>query len=189
MNRLGWLLLLVFVAVAVVFTLLLGPVEERPQESTPARIGTGDGDIVIPVAGVQPQQLADTWGDSRGGGTRSHDAIDIMAPHGTPVVAAAPGRIEKLFDSKDGGRTIYIRSPDQRTVYYYAHLDGYRNGLAEGQVVDTGDAIGTVGSTGNASPDAPHLHFEVKRMTAEQPWYEGQAINPYPLLAGKAASR
>jgi peptidoglycan LD-endopeptidase LytH len=141
------------------------------------------GGIVIPVEGVRADQLADSWGQSRAGGARSHKAIDIMAPRGTLVVAAAPGRVEKLFLSNDGGKTIYIRSPDGRTIYYYAHLDTYRAGLAEGQQVRAGDVIGTVGFTGNASPDGPHLHFEIKRMAPGEGWWQGTEINPYGLLS------
>ncbi|WP_156679234.1 M23 family metallopeptidase [Sphingomonas profundi] len=143
--------------------------------------------LAMPVAGVRPEQLSDTFDDPRGeGGTRGHGALDIMAARGTPVVAAADGTIEKIFESELGGHTLYIRSPNGRTLYYYAHLDTYAPGVREGVDVRAGQRIGAVGSTGDASPEAPHLHFEIKRMAPGQPWHEGAPINPYPLLAGKA---
>jgi murein DD-endopeptidase MepM/ murein hydrolase activator NlpD len=142
------------------------------------------GGLVIPVAGVMPRQLTDTFTQGRAAGARQHDAIDIMAPRGAPVVAAAAGRVEKLFVSGDGGNTIYVRSADGARLYYYAHLDGYAPGLAEGAMVRAGDRLGMVGSTGNADPAAPHLHFAIAATRPEAKWYEpGQAINPYPLLA------
>lgn len=158
----------------------------QPAAVAPAvRAPTAAG-LVIPVAGVRPEQLSDTFSDSRGGGSRLHEALDIMAPRGTPVLAAAAGTVEKLFHSDAGGNTIYVRSPDRSTIHYYAHLDRYADGLHEGQTVVQGQALGTVGSTGDASPDAPHLHFEVMRTTPNAKWYEpSTSINPYPLLTGK----
>lgn len=145
-----------------------------------------DGTMVIPVSGVAAAQLSDTYTQSRSGGARLHEAIDIMAATGTPVVAAAPGKVEKLFLSEAGGKTIYVRSADGRTIYYYAHLDQYQAGLAEGQQVAQGARLGTVGSTGNASPEAPHLHFAVMRTQPGAKWWEpASAVNPYPLLGGK----
>ena len=109
-----------------------------------------------------------------------------MAPAGTPVVAAAPGKVEKLFFSKGGGGiTAYVRSDDGRWIYYYAHLQSYAPGLAEGQRLERGKPIGTVGSTGNAGD--PHLHFAVHRMADSEKWHQGSPINPYPLLAGRSA--
>ena len=142
--------------------------------------------LVIPVAGVAADKLTDTFSDSRGGGSRLHEALDIMAPRGTPVIAAAAGTVEKLFHSDAGGNTIYIRSPDRTTIHYYAHLDRYADGLHEGQNVTQGQVLGAVGSTGDASPDAPHLHFAIMQTTPKAKWYEpATSINPYPLLAGK----
>lgn len=142
--------------------------------------------LIIPVAGVTAGQLTDTFEDARAGGTRLHQALDIMAPRGTPVIAAAAGTVEKLFHSNAGGNTIYVRSLDRMTIHYYAHLDSYAGSLHEGQTVAQGETLGAVGSTGDASPDAPHLHFEIMRTTPDAKWYQSAtAVDPYPLLAGK----
>ena len=147
-----------------------------------ARIPAIARDMLIPVQGVRPDQLVDTYTQSRSGGARVHNAIDIMAPRGTPVLAATGGTVEKLFLSNLGGITIYVRSPDRRTIYYYAHLDRYAPGLAEKQAVRAGQVIGFVGSTGDASPDAPHLHFAVSVADPQEGWWQGEPVNPYPLL-------
>ncbi|MHA3792258.1 M23 family metallopeptidase [Sphingomonas sp. YL-JM2C] len=139
------------------------------------------GALVIPVAGVRADQLGDTFADARGQG-RVHDAIDIMAPRGTPVIAAAAGTVEKLFDSRLGGRTIYIRRPDGQWIDYYAHLDGYAPELSEGKRIAQGEMIGTVGSTGDASAEAPHLHYAINAMAPGEGWWQGRPVNPYPLL-------
>lgn len=161
------------------------PLAARPSgapTATPAR----GASLVIPVAGKKRGDLTDTFTAARAGGARVHDAIDIMAAEGTPVVAAAQGRVEKLFLSKPGGMTIYVRSPDGRTIYYYAHLRDYAPGLVEGQTVIAGQRLGSVGHTGNANPDGPHLHFAVMQTRPEAKWYEQTtAINPYPLLGGR----
>ena len=138
--------------------------------------------LSMPVAGVKPSQLHDTFDDARALGRR-HDAIDIMAPRGTDVRAVEDGTIKKLFTSKSGGLTIYEFDPTETYSYYYAHLDRYAPGLAEGQKVERGDVIGYVDSTGNASPEAPHLHFAIARLDASRAWWKGDAINPYPLLS------
>jgi murein DD-endopeptidase MepM/ murein hydrolase activator NlpD len=154
----------------------------------PAQVQYSGGALSVPVAGVAPTQLTDTFTEARGSGRR-HDAIDIMAPRGTPILAAAEGTVEKLYFSNGGGGiTIYVRSPDRRWIYYYAHLDRYAPGLAEGQQVRPGTVIGFVGSTGDASPDGPHLHFAVNAMAPGERWWEGTPVNPYPLLTGQAAS-
>ncbi len=195
MNRFGKILLALFVLVAIAVAAMVRIVHTRqaewakpgPTAPPPGAIVTPSG-LAIPVAGVQVGQLYDSFVDPRGGGARSHGALDIPAPLGTPVLAAAAGQVEKLFESKDGGHTIYIRSPDRHFVYYYAHLDGYSPDLRESEMVGRGQPIATVGATGDANPAAPHLHFEIKRMGPGDSWYQGEAINPYPLLAGKAAS-
>ena len=152
-------------------------------EDLPAIVRAGR--LAVPVAGVRPGQLVDTYSQARANGARRHDAIDILAPIGTVVVAAAPGRVEKLFYSDRGGITAYVRSPDRRRIYYYAHLDRYAPGIVEGKGLAIGDPIGLVGSTGNADPGAPHLHFAVMRMREGEGWWQGEAINPYPLLVGR----
>ena len=160
-----------------------------PPVTVAEGVVVGPTGLAIPVARIKPGQLVDTYTQARAGGARTHDAIDIMAAEGTPVVAAAPGRVEKLFFSVGGGGiSAYVRSSDQRWVYYYAHLQSYVPGLAEGQQVERGQLIGRVGHTGNASPDGPHLHFAILRMNPGEKWYQGTAINPYPLLAGKPAN-
>ena len=152
-------------------------------------VQVGPAGLAIPVVGVKPNQLTDTFTQARAGGSRVHDAIDIMAPEGAPVVAAADGVVEKLFFSRGGGGiSIYVRSPDQRWSYYYAHLQGYAPGLEEGQQVKRGQLLGRVGHTGNANPEGPHLHFAVNRMEPGWRWHQGAPINPYPLLAGRKAS-
>jgi murein DD-endopeptidase MepM/ murein hydrolase activator NlpD len=156
-----------------------------PPPAPKAPLVVAPSGLAIPVAGVKPEQLVDTYTAARSGG-RVHDANDIMAARGTEVVAAAPGTVEKLFFSKGGGGiTAYVRSPDSQWQYYYAHLDSYAPGLHEGQALKQGDLIGRVGSTGDASPNAPHLHFAINRMQPGQRWWQGSPINPYPLLAGK----
>jgi murein DD-endopeptidase MepM/ murein hydrolase activator NlpD len=136
--------------------------------------------LEIPVEGVRAKELRDTFAEGRG--SHSHEAIDIMAPRRTPVVAVDHGRIEKLFTSKAGGLTIYQFDPSSTFTYYYAHLDSYADGLREGAQVRRGDVIGYVGTTGNAPPNAPHLHFAIFRLTPERQWWKGEPINPYPIL-------
>lgn len=137
----------------------------------------------IPVLNVRPSDLTDTYSDGMASDARLHEAIDIMAPEGTSVVAAAPGTVEKLFVSEAGGNTVYVRSQDRRTIHYYAHLGEYAEGLTEGQRIRRGQRLGTVGSTGHASDTAPHLHFAILRTTRDAQWWEpANAVNPYPLL-------
>jgi peptidoglycan LD-endopeptidase LytH len=137
--------------------------------------------LLVPVVGIAPARLSDNFEQSRG--TRKHEAIDILAPMGTPVVAVEDGRIAKLFTSKGGGLTIYHYDPTGKLAYYYAHLQRYAVGLREGQQVRRGDVIGYVGVTGNSDPGTPHLHFAVFRLGTPARWWEGEAINPYPVLS------
>ncbi len=140
------------------------------------------GPLLIPVQGIDRRQLRDTFDQGRG--KERHEAIDIMAPRGTPVIAVDDGKIAKLFNSKPGGLTIYQFDRGENVAYYYAHLDGYARNLAEGQQVKRGDVIGYVGSTGNANPDAPHLHFSLFVLGPEKKWWKGTPINPFPFLGG-----
>ncbi len=152
-----------------------------------AAIGaTPEPGIIIPVEGMRASDLVDSWGKSRPEG-RVHHAIDIQARLGTPVLAAMDGRIEKLFASKRGGLTIYQRAAGGRLILYYAHLQGYRRGLAEGQAVERGQVIATVGASGNADPAFPHLHFQMLATVPGSGWQDGEPINPYPLLTGARA--
>ena len=153
-------------------------------------VTVGPAGLAIPVAGVKARDLVDTFTQARAGGARVHDAIDIMAATGTPVVSVAPGTVEKLYFSKGGGGiSAYVRSPDGEYSYYYAHLSAYAPGLREGQRVRRGTPIGYVGFSGNANPAGPHLHFAINRMAPGEKWYDGTPVNPYPLLAGKPIRR
>jgi murein DD-endopeptidase MepM/ murein hydrolase activator NlpD len=139
----------------------------------------------IPVAGVRPEQLIDTFDDARSEG-RVHDAIDIMAPAETPVLAAADGKIVKLWQSEKGGTTIYQVNTNQDLIFYYAHLSRYADGLAEGDLVRQGQLIAYVGDTGNAGPGNYHLHFSIASVSDPKRYWEGTNINPYPLLQNRA---
>jgi murein DD-endopeptidase MepM/ murein hydrolase activator NlpD len=164
-----------------------GRPESSPQLSPdvrPSPDAPGDS-LLIPVAGVRPEQLRDTFSEARSEG-RTHDAIDIPAPQGTPVLAAADGRIIKLFQSVPGGTTIYQLDPDNRTIYYYAHLDRYADGLAEGHFARRGEVIAYVGDTGNAGAGNYHLHFSILIVSDPKRYWEGTNINPYPKLRGAA---
>jgi murein DD-endopeptidase MepM/ murein hydrolase activator NlpD len=164
--------------------------KSAPAVTVAEGVIVGPTGLAVPVVGVKPRELADTYTQARAGGARRHDAIDIMAPTGRPVVAAAPGRVEKIFFSPGGGgNTVYVRSDDKRWIYYYAHLSAYAPGLHEGQHLLRGAPVGFVGATGNANPAGPHLHFAINRMEPGEKWWQGTAINPYPLLAGKPVNR
>jgi murein DD-endopeptidase MepM/ murein hydrolase activator NlpD len=140
------------------------------------------GKLLVPVEGIPLAKITDTFDQPRGT-ERHHEALDIMAPKGTKVIATADGKIVKLFTSKPGGLTVYQFDPTEKYAYYYAHLDRYADGLKEGMDVKRGDLIGYVGSTGNADPNAPHLHFAVFELTPEKQWWKGTPIDPYPLLS------
>jgi peptidoglycan LD-endopeptidase LytH len=202
MNRLQVLFLLLLMG----FVSLMGLSLKRPRPSPPAAplasipasepspatapepspakapvVIAHSPDLIIPVAGVRPDQLIDTYDQSRSEG-RTHDAIDIMAPAETPVLAAADGQIQKLFQSERGGTTIYQLSADQKMIFYYAHLARYADGLTEGKQVKQGELIAYVGDTGNAGPGNYHLHFSIAVVSDPKRYWEGTNINPYPLL-------
>ena len=151
-----------------------------PEARTTANF-VGQVELIIPVAGVKPDQLIDTFDEARSEG-RLHDAIDIIAPAGTPVLAATDGKILRLFQSERGGTTIYQLSRDEKTVYYYAHLERYADNLTEGSMVRQGDVIAYVGDTGNAGAGNYHLHFSMAAVSDPTRYWEGTIINPYPLL-------
>lgn len=151
--------------------------------ATPAELTALRARLKPPVRGVAASALRDDYEQARGGGTRRHEALDIMAPRGTPVTAASDGRIVKLFDSQQGGLTIYQSDPSDRFVLLYGHLDRYEAGLKEGATVRQGQVIGYVGSSGNADPEGPHLHFAVARSADPARWWSsGTPVNPFLLL-------
>ncbi|THC40811.1 M23 family metallopeptidase [Massilia sp. Mn16-1_5] len=166
------------------------PIRPAPQTTTatassgtPALTAGGSmpAKLLVPVEGVPYAKLTDTFDQPRGQ-ERHHEALDIMAPTGTPVRAAGDGKVVKLFNSKPGGITLYQFDPQEEHAYYYAHLDKYADGIKEGMQVKRGDLLGYVGATGNADPSAPHLHFAVVALTPEKQWWKGTPVNPYPLL-------
>ena len=204
MKRLGLGLLLLFCSIGGAFVALVLFGRSLPdaapratmavtvpgvRAARPAAPLEGNAPLAVPVAGVARSAIADSWGDPRENGLRLHHGTDIMAAGGTLVTAAAPGTVEKLFQSAAGGTTIYVRSPARLWTYYYAHLTGYAPGLHEGQVVKTGDPLGYVGDTGNAGAGNFHLHFGLTRTTPDRHWYQGDDDDPYPYLAGKASQR
>ena len=144
--------------------------------------------FALPVANAKPDDIIDTYNQARGN-ERRHEAAYIMAPRGTPVYAVDNGIVRKLFNSVPGGLTVYQFDSTERYCYYYAHLDRYAEGLREGMLLKRGDLVGYVGSTGNADPSAPHLHFAVFELGPEKKWHEGKPINPYPLLASAFKNR
>lgn len=191
MTRIGWIVLGAIVLVAVLFASMVrigGPAASSTNRTAPAaaRPARADGlpALIVPVAGVRREQIADTWGQARGE-ERQHHGTDIMAPGGTPVLAATDGTIEKLFQSRLGGTTLYQRSADRRWTFYYAHLAGYLPGLHEGQVVRVGEPIGYVGDTGDAGLGNYHLHFGLARLTPDKHWWEGEDVNAFPALRGR----
>jgi peptidoglycan LD-endopeptidase LytH len=137
--------------------------------------------LVMPVLGANAKEIQDTYREARSGG-RAHEATDIIAPRGTPVVAMDDGIVRKLFTSVRGGLTIYEFDPSEIYCFYYAHLDRYALGIKENVPVHRGEVIGYVGTTGDAPPDTPHLHLEITRLGPDKKWWEGTGINPYPLL-------
>lgn len=188
--------LLLAVACAPGLTPLPGPADpapdpmELPVPANPATAGAASAELaellrakrlMVPVAGVAPAKVANTFTARRG--DRIHSALDIMAPKGTPVLSADGGRVFKLRSNNLGGITVYALDPTERFVYYYAHLDRYARGLAEGQVLQPGDLIGYVGTTGNAPPNAPHLHFQLLQYRGNGRWWDGTPLNPHPFLA------
>ncbi len=139
-----------------------------------------DRALLFPVPQISPGTVRDTYEDRRAG--HIHEALDIPAPRGAPVVAVDAGVVTKLFASVPGGLTIYLFDSDRRYAYYYAHLDAYAADLAEGQRVERGQVLGYVGTTGNAAPDAPHLHFAIFKLEPEPRWWHGTPLDPHPLL-------
>lgn len=159
------------------------PPQDEPNQAGNVAASTGPK-LLIPVAGIKEDQLRDTFSEARSEG-RTHNAIDIIAPRGTPVLAAVAGKIARLFTSDRGGLTIYQLSPDEKLVFYYAHLERYADGMADGRIVKQGEVIGYVGDTGNAGAGNYHLHFAVWQVTDPKRYWDGMNLNPYPLLREK----
>ena len=162
--------------------------------STSAPASTADFDalsargLVVPVAGVRPSQIVDSYDAPRDAGRR-HEAVDILAPRGTVVLAADDGVIARIGTNALGGNVIWATDAGRRFAYYYAHLDRYARGLHEGQEIERGQVIGYVGTSGNASPDTPHLHFQVMRIPEGKRFSEGPPFNPLPYLRTTGATR
>jgi len=156
------------------------PVRTVSDRAAPLSFSTDR--LLIPVEGVAPGDFTDTYAARRSGG-RTHNALDILAPRGTPALAVADGEVVRITRNRLGGNVLYLRSPDGAYDFYYAHLDGYADGLAVGQTVRQGDVLGYVGNTGNASRTAPHLHFQMLRLDARG---RGTPVNPYRLLVDSA---
>ena len=170
---------LAIVPVAAVPPMAPAPV---PVPASEAAVPVAD-QLLIPVAGIQASALRDTFNEARGS-ERRHEAIDILAPKGTQVFAVADGKIAKLFNSKPGGLTIYQFDTSERFAYYYAHLDRYAADVKEGMMLKRGDMVGYVGTSGNADPQTPHLHFATFELGPQKQWWKGSPINPYPLMGG-----
>lgn len=143
--------------------------------------------LMVPVDGVTPDKVPDTYYATRTAGP--HYALDILAPRGTSVLSADAGRVFKLRTNTNGGLTVYALDREEQFVYYYAHLDHYREGLAEGDTLEAGDVIGYVGTTGNAPPNVPHLHFQVMRYRRDGRWWDGEPINPHAYLSRRGTRR
>lgn len=183
LKRIGLALLLIAVFAAGWVTGLAS----RPRSGEPAAAELSRAvdlpPLKVPVAGLNARNIENNWHDARGGGARKHEGIDMMAPGGTPVLAAQAGTVEKLFESRLGGTTLYLRSNDGRWMSYYAHLSGYAGGIAEGSRVRAGQPIALVGDTGDAGPGNFHLHFALNHMAPGERWWQGTPVNPYPSLA------
>jgi murein DD-endopeptidase MepM/ murein hydrolase activator NlpD len=175
------------IGLATLVTGRTAAVAVQPAAANVAMIATSGEAIIIPVAGIEKAKLRDDFDAIHSG--HPHHAIDILAPRGTPVLAAVDGTIRKLFESGAGGITIYEFDLSQERSYYYAHLDSYASNLAEGMSVRRGDVIGYVGTTGNAPANTPHLHFAITILPPDKAWSKGDAIDPYPILVARGVTR
>ncbi len=160
-------------------------VQPQPQ---PLPVSSVEPHVSLPIAGLTEKDMHDTFNEARGSG-RKHEAQDILAPRGTPVLAAGEGEVKKLFLSKPGGITLYQFDSTERYCYYYAHLDSYAPGIVEGMKLHRGQVIGYVGTTGDADPGTPHLHFAIFELGPEKHWWQGTPVNPYPLLMNALSPR
>jgi murein DD-endopeptidase MepM/ murein hydrolase activator NlpD len=156
--------------------------DNSASDTSPADLALLSAELIIPLPGVKASELRDTFNEARGGGTRKHEALDIMAPRGTPVLSASAGRVLKLHNSKDGGLMVYAADASNQFVLMYAHLDRYADGMRDDLPLRQGQVIGYVGTTGNAAENAPHLHFAIAHPRDVKLWWTGTAIDPRPLL-------
>ena len=153
----------------------------RAQDVTPEDLAyLRSRKLIVPVAGILAAKIPPSFDDMRG--SRRHNALDILAPRGTPVLSADDGTVAKIDTSEGGGLSLYIAGPRERFIFYYAHLDRYRRGIAEGMRIDKGDTIGYVGTTGNAPANTPHLHFAIALADEDKRWWKGTPLDPLPLL-------
>jgi murein DD-endopeptidase MepM/ murein hydrolase activator NlpD len=185
---------------------------DRPAEAAPPPVATGhehDGEsivagavltadpiaelkrhhLVLPIAGSTVEHMKGGFAERRDGNRRAHEAVDILAPRNTPVLAVEDGTIARLFLSRNGGITIYQFDPTRRFCYYYAHLERYADGLREGETVSAGEVIGYVGTTGNAPPRTPHLHFAIFELNPDRRWWEGTPIDPYLVYSSRTLAQ
>jgi murein DD-endopeptidase MepM/ murein hydrolase activator NlpD len=162
----------------------LAPAPSSRVNAPIATTGNVRGHLRVPIDGNDVESWKGGFAEHRGGGNRGHEAVDILSPRNTPVHAVEGGAIAKIFESKAGGHTVYQFSPDGRLIYYYAHLERYADGLHEGQPIAQGDVIGYVGTSGNAPPNTPHLHFAVFELGDDRRWWQGRAIDPYLVFKG-----
>ena len=156
------------------------PGDTLPLEATAAELEALAARLVIPVQGVRAEELRDTYDEARG--ARVHEALDILAPRNTPVVAATDGRVLELHQSVAGGLMVYAADASDRFVMMYGHLEAYAAGLEKGQPLRQGQVIGYVGTSGNAPANTPHLHFVISRGRPSVSWWRGTPVNPFPLL-------
>jgi murein DD-endopeptidase MepM/ murein hydrolase activator NlpD len=159
----------------------VSPVSATPTIGADLPAELRQRNLTLPVQGLDAGELRDTFDEMRGG-SRRHEALDILAPRDTPVLAVEDGKVAKLFLSDAGGITIYQFDPTEMYAYYYAHLERYADGLKDGDRVARGQVIGYVGTSGNAPRDTPHLHFAIFRLTDAKRWWQGTAVDPYPIL-------
>jgi len=145
--------------------------------------------ILLPVAGADMTKVADSFDEERDGGERTHRAIDILAPRGTPILSADDGKILRMTNNALGGISMYTVDPEGRLVYYYAHMERYNDAMSVGRAIVRGDTLGYVGTTGNAPKDIPHLHFQVMSWPADGKYWNGPPIDPYEALGGIPRAR
>lgn len=189
----GWTVLALVIAAVAFLAATIRVIEPQPDAPTAAApsaaASRATGTLIVPVEGVDVRSLRSNWGEARGGGTRAHKALDIMAPAGAPVIAAQDGVVEKLYFSNGGGGVTLYQRASNGLMLYYAHLRAYAAGMAEGRRVRAGELIGYVGDSGNAGAGNYHLHFAVAKMAPGERWWQGTPVDPYPLLAGARAAR